>query len=59
MSKTIRVSRNTYLKIGAQGKKMKKLNVLQNSIFSDQSVALDDQPNFYKGQRKRKRKHSN
>ena len=57
MSKTIRVRRNPYIKIGAQGKKMKKLNMLQNSIFSDQSVALGDQPNFYKG--RRERKHSN
>ena len=49
MSKTIRVSRNPYLKFGAQEKKMTKLNVLQNLKFSDQGKALNDQPNFYKG----------
>ena len=57
MLKPIRVSRNSYLKFGALERKVKKLNVLQNSIFSDQWIALDDQPNSYKG--RREVKHSN
>ena len=51
MSKTIEMSSYPYLKFGAQRKKMKKFEMLQTLIFSDQNVALNKLHTFYKGPR--------
>ena len=48
---------NSYLKCRTQGEEEQNSIVLQIPNFSDQNEALDDQHNFYKGQRVGK--HSN